>query len=310
MLTETLELRVFQCVVKHASYSKAADELDLSPSGVSKIISRLETRLGARLVQRTTRKLSLTEAGAAFHIRTGQILEGLSEAEAEIQQTTLAPRGHLRVSAPVVFGELYLAPMLDALLECYPDLSIDLSLMDRFVDLVEDGIDLAIRIGSAPDKRLGSRRLCSNHRVMVASPEYLQRRGVPKDLEDLAQHDCVLFTGFNRPREWKLVGPEGRVCIDVSGRISTNNVQVLHTTAKLGLGITVGATLAVGEALLAHELERVLCNYEFETTGIYAVYPSTRQLPSKVRSTVEFLAEQFCDPPAWDRALSGNVVGF
>ena len=309
MVTETLELTVFHCVVKHSSYAKAAEELALSPSGVSRIVSRLEERLGARLVQRTTRKLALTEAGAAFHARTAQILVDLADAEAEVQETALRPRGNLRVSAPVVFGQLFVAPLLDELLQLYPELSIELSLSDRFVDLIDEGMDLAIRIGSLSDSRLIARRLCTNHRVLVASQAYLDRRGVPSHPSELADHECVLFTSFARPREWKLHGPEGPVTVSVSGRMASNNADVVATAAKRGLGITVGATLVVGPSLKAGELVRVLSDWVFENTSVFALYPSGRQLSTKVRATVDFLAEHLKDPPSWDRQLIG-VPGF
>lgn len=310
MPVETLALTVFHCVVRHSSYAKAAEELGLSPSGISRIITRLEEQLGARLVQRTTRKLSLTEAGAAFHARTVQVLVDLTDAEEEIQQTTLRPRGHLRVSAPVVFGQYYIAPLLDQLLERYPELTIDLSLIDRMVDLVDEGLDLAIRIGSLSDSRLIARRLCTNHRVIVAAPSYLQRRGEPQHPLDLAEHDCLLFTGFARPREWRLIGPEGAISVNVNGRVASNNPAVLTASAKHGLGITFGATLLAGSALLSGELVRVLKDWEFEQTGIFAVYPSARQLSTKVRAAVDFLAENLQDPPQWDRDLAGRVPGF
>jgi DNA-binding transcriptional LysR family regulator len=309
MVTETLELTVFHCVVKHSSYAKAADELGLSPSGVSRIVTRLEERLGARLVQRTTRKLSLTEAGTAFHARTAQILVDLADAEAEVQMTAVKPRGTLRISAPVVFGTHHLAPMIGELLGKYPELNLDVALTDRMVDLVEEGLDLAIRIGSLADSRLIARRLCGNHRVLVASPAYLDRRGVPQQLDDLANHDCILFTGFARPREWKLIGPEGPVSVNVSGRVASGNVQVLSEAAKQGVGITMGATVTVGSSLLSGELVRVLSNYEFEPTAIFVVYPSARQLSTKVRAVVDFLADKIKDPPVWDRALFGKVPG-
>jgi len=309
MVTETLELTVFHCVVKHSSYAKAAEELALSPSGVSRIVSRLEERLGARLVQRTTRKLSLTEAGAAFHSRTLQVLLDLADAEAEVQETSLRPRGNLRVSAPVVFGQQFIAPLLDGLLQAFPELTIELSLTDRFVDLIDEGMDLAIRLGSLPDSRLIARRLCNNHRVLVASASYLERRGVPSHPSELAEHDCVLFTSLARPREWKLLGPEGPVTVSVSGRVASNNAEVAAYSAKRGHGITVGATVIVGAALRSGELVRVLSDWEFENAGIFAVYPSARQLSTKVRATVDFLAQHLKDPPSWDQLLVG-VPGF
>jgi DNA-binding transcriptional LysR family regulator len=310
MVTETQEMLVFQAVAKHASYAKAAVELGLSPSGVSRVVSRLEERLGARLVQRTTRKLSLTEAGTSFHLRTSQILADLAEAEAEVQKAAMRPKGTLRVTASVVFGQLYLAPLIGELLHQYPDLSVDMVLANRFVDLIEEGMDLAIRIGSLADSRLVARRLCNNRRVLVASPAYLARAGTPETVEDLARHQFVLFTAFARPAEWKLCGPDGPLSISVAGRVATDNAEALITMAKQGLGITVGATLAVAPALLSGQLVRVLPRYQFEQTAVFAVYPSARQLSTKVRAAVDFLAKKLVDPPLWDQTLDGKVAGF
>jgi DNA-binding transcriptional LysR family regulator len=297
-------------VVKHASYARAAEELSLSASGVSRIVTRLEERLGARLVQRTTRKLALTEVGAAFHARTSQIMVDLAEAEAEVQKTALQPKGTLRLTAPVVFGHLHLAPMLGELLHQFPQLSIDLALTNRFVDLIEEGMDLAIRIGQLADSRLIARRLCTNHRVLVASPGYIAQWGTPECPEDLVRHQCVLFNGFPKPAEWKLVGPNGMATVSIAGRVATNNVETLTAAAKQGLGITVGATLSVGPALLSGELVRVLSDYEFEPSAVFAVYTSARQLSTKIRATVDFLIEKFADPASWDQQLRGKVPGF
>jgi DNA-binding transcriptional LysR family regulator len=310
MLKDTQELSVFHCVVRHSSYVKAAEELELSPSGVSRIVSRLEARLGARLVQRTTRKLSLTEAGQSFHARTSQVLVDLAEAEAEVQDVTLRPRGKLRMTAPVVFGQRHVAPLLTQLFSRYPDLSIDLSLVDRFVDLVDEGLDLALRIGALADSMLIARRLCTNRRVLVAQAEYLKKHGVPQRPDDLRNHECILFTGFARPRDWNLMGPEGPASVTVSGRLASNNLDVLTTAAKRGLGITIGATLSVGSALLSGELVPVLPGFEFEPTAIFAVYPSARQLSTKVRAALDFFSEHLRDPPIWDRQLRGHVAGF
>lgn len=309
-MAETMELVVFHCVVKHASYAKAADELALSPSGISRIVSRLEERLGARLVQRTTRKLSLTEAGAAFHERTAQILVDLADAEADLRETTLRPRGTLRVTAPVAFGQLHVAPLFEGLLLQYPELQLDLSLTDRFVDLLDEGLDLAIRVGALSDSRLVAKRLCANHRILVAHPAYLDRRGTPVRPADLAEHDCLVFTQFARPREWRLIGPKGAVSVTVNSRIASNNPLVLTESAKRGFGITLAATLSAAPALLSGELVRVLPTYEFEPSAIFALFPSARQLSTKVRAALDFLAQQLKDPPSWDASLKGRVPGF
>ncbi|MFZ5893816.1 MAG: LysR family transcriptional regulator [Myxococcota bacterium] len=309
-MADILELEVFHCVVKHGSYVKAAEELALSPSGVSRVVTRLEEKLGARLLQRTTRKLALTEAGSAFYARTAQVLIDLAEAEAEVREATLRPRGTLRLTASVVFGQLHVAPLLEGLMRQYPELSIDLSLTDRFVDLIDEGFDLAIRIGALSDSQLVARRLCSNHRVLVAAPSYLERHGMPAHPNDLAQHQCLGFTNFARPREWRLQGPSGPVTVGINPRFATNNPVALTEVAKRGLGITVGATLAVAPALLTGELTRVLPEYEFEPSAMFAMYPSARQLSTKVRATVDFLAQRLRDPPVWDRSLQGRIPGF
>lgn len=309
MTTEIQELRVLHGVAKHLSCAKAAKELGLTPSGVSRIITRLEDRLGVKLVHRTTRSIRLTEVGEAFHARTLQVLSDLGEAEDEVRNTRLRPRGTLRVSAPVVFGQLYLVPLLDVLLERYPEMSIDLSLMDRFVDLVHEGVDLAIRIGALTDSRLIARRLCTNQRVLVASPKYLSERGTPEHPRELAHHDCLQFTGFER-RHWHLHGPEGPLLVPVSGRVASNNVEALATSARKGIGITFGATLAVGESLRSGELVRVLPEWVFEPTAVFVVFPSALKQSPKVRATVEFLAEHLPEPPRWDRDLSDRVAGF
>ncbi len=310
MVTETNELMVFHSVVKHSSFAKAAEELALSPSGVSRIVTRLEERLGVRLVQRTTRSLSLTEAGSAFHARASQILEDLMDAEAEVQKATAQPRGNLRITASLMFGQRYVTPLLAQILARFPELSIDLSLTNRFVDIIDEGIDLAIRIGALSDSRLIARRLCANQRVLVASPSYLERRGTPSHPDELSAHDCIVYTGFAKPREWKLHGPAGPVSVSISGRVATNNIEVLDDTSKRGVGISVGPTMSAYSALLSGELVRVLPEYTFEPSAIFAVYPSARQLTTKVRAVVDFLVENFDDPPSWDRSLSGKVPGF
>lgn len=308
MPAETFELIVFSHVVKHSNFARAATELALTPSGVSKIVSRLEQRLGARLLQRTTRKLALTEAGALFYARTMQILADLKEAEAEVSASTARPRGTVRMSAPVAFGRLHIAPLLDRMLKQFPELGIDLTLTDRFVDLVEQGVDLAVRIGALPDSGLVARRLCANRRILVASPAYLERRGMPKSVSELATHECLLFTAQSRSRDWRLIGPGGPARVVANGRLCSNNAEVLLRAAREGCGVARGSTFAAAPALLAGDLVRVLAPYEFEPTAIYIVYPSARQLSRKVRAVIDTLARSFDDPPIWDRSLAERVA--
>lgn len=308
MPVETQELVVFHCVVKHSNYAKAADELGLSPSGVSRIVSRLEERLGARLIQRTTRKLKLTDVGHAFYERTTQVLNDLKDAESEVQQTIVQPKGTIRISTSVAFGQIYLAALIGRLTARYPQLKVELFLTDRFVDLIDEGIDLGIRFGVLPDSRLIARRLCANPRILVASPDYLERAGYPECPEELACHECLLFTSFSRPHEWRLIGPEGPVTVNVAGRLASNNVAALATAAEHGLGITVTATLVVSAQLANGRLMRVLPEYQFEPSAIFAVYPSARQLSTKVRAVVDFLVECFSDPLSWDNELKSSPV--
>lgn len=280
----------------------------MTPSAASRVVARLEERLGARLLQRTTRRLSLTEIGAAFYERATRVLTDLADAEAEAGSRSVSPKGLVRISAPVVFGRLHLVPTLHILATTYPDLSLELSFTDDAVDLIEDGVDLAIRIGRLTESRLVARRLCSNQRVVVASPDYLNRHGAPEHPADLADHECLIFTALRRPREWRLTrnGVVETVC--VSGRFSATNGEVVTEMAKAGMGICLGATFSVGPALRSGELVRVLPNYAFPDSGIHVVYPSGRQLSRKVTAVVDQLARQFRDPPVWDQGLLSEVA--
>jgi DNA-binding transcriptional LysR family regulator len=303
MLTDVRELSVFHSVAKHSSFSAAAGELRLTPSGVSRLMTRLETRLGVRLIERTTRRLTLTRAGAAFRDRTEHLLPALRSAELEVQQAALEPAGTLRLGAPVPFGKAFLAPLIGSLLERYPGLSIELILQDRVNDLVEEGIDLVVRIGLLKDSRLVSRRLCTNRRILVASPAYLEQHGTPEKPEDLASHVCLPCTYLVRPNEWKLIGPSRTARVGIGGGLASNNIGVLVAAAEAGQGISMGPTQSTAGALASGRLARVLPEWEFERTAIYALYPSRRQLCAKVRAAVDFLSEHFTDPPPWDEGI-------
>ncbi len=300
-LSETSELRVFASVIAHGSFARAADEHQMTPSGVSKLIARLEERLGARLLQRTTRKLSLTEAGSTFHGRALRLLHDLSEAEAEVSADRLQPRGVLRLSAPVPFGTAHVSPLIPKMAKLFPELTIDVVLTDRFVDMVDEGFDLAIRLGALADSRLIVRRLCANRRILIASRHYLKKNGTPKRPADLTGHECLIFTALSNAREWRLVGKSENVTVPVDGRIVSNNGEVLFEAIKAGHGIGLGATFLVHEALRRGQVVRVLPAYEFERASVFAVYPSARQLSSKARAAIDFFAAAFKDPPPWDR---------
>lgn len=309
-MTEILELQVLHSIAEHESWQRAAHALGSDPTKLREVLGALERRLGIPLVHETPLGVTLTAEGLAFHARTQRVLEGLADVEAQVGKRNWLPTGKVRITAPVVLGTSYVAPLLRDLRERYRDLSIELSLNDRFVDLVHENVDVAIRAGSPFDARLVARRLCVNRRVLVASPAYLAKHGTPKHPSELSQHECVLFTSFSNPQEWKLSGPEGIVTVKVRGQMSTNNGYVLNTLAEQGEGISFGATLSLAPALIAGKLVRVLPKYQMEETAIFAAYPAAEHPPLKVRAVVDFFAEHFSDPPRWDRQLDGLVPGF
>lgn len=315
-MTEILELKALHSLAKLSSWTKAADELGINRAELVQIVARLEQRLGVKLLERNgdvdgaVEQVTLTEAGLAFHARTGQALDALAKIEATLLQTPVHPSGKIRITAPVLLGQLHVAPLIGKLRQLYPELAVELSLMDRFVDLVHENVDLAIRAGSPFDKRLMTRRLCTNRRILVASPEYLREHGEPERPDDLVEHECLLFTSFANPREWRLSGPEGPVTVNVNGMVSSNAAYVVNLLAEQGEGITFGATLALAPALLDGRLVRVLPAYEMETTGIFAAYPSTDRLPTRVSAVIDFFANELTDPPLWDQTLTGKVPGF
>ncbi|MDH3595666.1 MAG: LysR family transcriptional regulator [Rhodospirillales bacterium] len=297
-------MAVFARVVETESFTRAAEELRLSKSAVSKQVSRLEDRLGVRLLNRTTRRLSLTEAGAAFY---GGCQKTLSEAEAAEQAVThlaMAPRGVLRVAAPMSFGFQHVGPALPDFLSACPELTLDLALNDRMVDLVEEGYDVAIRIGVLADSSLVARRLAPSRLVLCAAPGYLAERGRPAAPEDLARHDCASYSYRTAGPEWRFRGPDGLHRVKVSGRLAVNNGDVLLAAALGGLGVVMLPSFIAGGGLRAGGLVRVLPDWRVaEEANVYAVYPASRNLSPKVRVFVDFLAARFGEPPYWDEGI-------
>jgi DNA-binding transcriptional LysR family regulator len=296
------EMEVFVRVVQAKSFSEAARGLGLSPSAVSKQIGRLEDRLGARLLNRTTRQLSLTEIGAAFHERAERIVADIAEAERAVSHLHGAPRGQLRVNAPVAFGIDHLAPLLPGFMARNHEVSVDLSVNDRFVDLVEEGIDVAIRIGELADSSLIARRLAANRRVVCAAPDYLERRGTPASTAGLKRHNCLVYTYRQQRREWHFDGPDGHEVVTVSGDLETNNAQVLRMAALGGLGIVLLPLWLVGQDLTEGRLIEVLPQYHVPDSAIYAVWPAGRHLSPKVRAFVDHIAVEIGElAKTWER---------
>lgn len=292
---------VFCQVVENGSFTAAAERLGLSRSVVSKYISRLENRLGARLLNRTTRRLSLTEAGQAFFARSQRGLQEIEAAEAEVSSLQAAPRGRLRVNTPMSFGILHIAPALADFVDRYPEMTVEMSLDDRQVDLVEEGFDLAIRIAELPDSSLIASRLGPCRHVVCASPEYLARRGTPRLPEELRSHHALTYRYQASPNEWRFITPEGRYAsVPVSGTIEMNNSLAIREAVLRGAGITLTPTFVVGEDIKAGRLQTVLDEYRAHELSIYAVYPERRHLLPKVQAFIAFMKDRISDSPYWD----------
>lgn len=296
------DIAVFVRVVEAGGFTAAADRLGLTQSAVSKSVGRLEERLGTRLLNRSTRRLSLTEAGAALYERGRRALAEIEEAELQVARLQTEPRGILRVSAPTSFGILHVAPLLPEFLDRYPALTVDLQLDDRLTDLVEEGFDCAIRIKELGDSTLVAKRLASCRQLICASPEYLKRAGTPTTPEQLKKHQVLVYTYRAALGEWVLRGPDGKKTkIETSARFSSNSGLALVQAALNGFGIVVPPAFYVGRELRERELVSIMDDYAvLPTLGIHAVYPERRHLSPKVRAFVDFLAERIGPEPNWD----------
>ncbi|MGO9422397.1 LysR substrate-binding domain-containing protein [Roseiarcus sp.] len=294
-------LRAFVAVAEAQSFSNAARALRIAKSAVSRQVSDLETDLGARLLHRTTRSLSLTEAGRAYFERATRILADLDDANRAVGELQAAPRGRLRISAPMSFGFLHLMPALSDFMARYPDVVVDLAMNDRFVDLVNEGFDVAIRIASLPDSSLIARRLAPARRVICASPSYLSAHGAPRSPNDLKTHVCLFNSNLPSAREWRFVSPDGApLPVTVNGRLSVNNGDALRVAALRGQGLANLPTFIVGADLQSGALATVLDSFVAQDLSISAVYPHSRHLSPTVRALIDFLVERFGPEPYWD----------
>jgi DNA-binding transcriptional LysR family regulator len=284
-------MEVFARVVATGSLSSAGRELGLSPAGVSKRLRRLEETLGTRLLQRTTRQISLTETGQAYFERIGPLIAGIEEAENFVTRRSDAVRGTLKVSAPTSFGRMHIAPHIHDFMRHHPDLAINLQLSDAFVDIVGEGYDLSIRIGELTDSSLVGRKLAPVRRVLCAAPSYLAGRAEPKSLADLDGHLCL---PPHNNDTWKLEGPEGTVSFRPAGPLKTNSSEVIREAVIGGAGIALRSTWDIGHELETGKLVQVLPAYEgTRNIGIYALYASRQFLPAKIRVFIDFLVELY-----------------
>jgi len=287
------EMRAFVAVVEAGSFVRAADALDLSKTAVSRLVGDLETRLGIRLLQRTTRKLSLTPEGEVFHDRCRQLLDGVAEAEAELSAHTGEAIGQLRLNVPVTFGLLHLAPLWPAFMTLHPKVVLDVTLSDRLVDLVDEGYDLAVRIARLQVSSLVSRQLTSTRLILCASPEYLRRHGTPAHPSELAQHAVIAYSLLAMGDQWEFEGPIGPISVKVTPRMRTNSGDTCCAAALQHQGIVLQPSFLVATHLASGALVEVLPQYRSIELGIYAVYPTRKHLTPKVRALIDFLVEAF-----------------
>jgi DNA-binding transcriptional LysR family regulator len=285
------EMRVFAAVVDAGSFVGAADELAVSKAAVSRIVSDLEARLGVRLLHRTTRRLSLTAEGEVFVDRCRELLAAVDEAEAEVSERSGHAVGVLKVSAPVSYGILRLAPLWGGFLAAHPQIELDITLSDRVVDLVDEGFDLAVRIARLESSSLVSRRLATTRMVLCASPKYLRKHGMPRHPGDLVNHTVLAYSLLAVGNTWVFEGPEGPVAVKVRPRMHTNSGDTCRAAALQHQGIVLQPSFLVGDDVAAGTLVELMPGYRSHEMGVYAVYPSRKHLLPKVRLLIDYLAE-------------------
>jgi DNA-binding transcriptional LysR family regulator len=288
-----LEMQSFSAVVDAGSFVKAAEALGLPKAAMSRYVADLEARLGVRLLHRTTRRLSLTEEGEVFYARAKELLAGVDEAEAEITSRSGAPGGLLRINAPLTFGILHLAPLWGVFRSQYPMVSLDITLADRMVDLVDEGYDVAIRIATLPSSTLVSKRLATTRMVLCASPHYLAVHGEPVQPAELASHAVISYTYWSTKDEWHFEGPQGPVSVKTQPCIHTNSGDTCRAAALAHQGIILQPSFLVGGDLASGTLVELMPQFHSIDIGIYAVYPTRKHVAPKVRVLIDFLVDHF-----------------
>ncbi|MFK5984898.1 MAG: LysR family transcriptional regulator [Pseudomonadota bacterium] len=296
------EMRTFVTVVKQGSLSAAANKLDIANSAISRRLVDLEQRLGVQLLNRTTRRINITESGQQFYRYCQRILADLKEAEQLVSSEQAQLQGTIRLAAPLSFGIKHLAPVLDDFLKLHKSLNLEIDLNDRLLNLMDEEVDLAIRIGQLDDSSYKARRLAPVKRVICASPDYLEKNGTPKKIEDLKKHISLNYSNISESESWQFFAADGvKQSIQVPHRIRANNGDFLLKGAIDGLGIIATPSFISYEAIKQGKLIAILKDYKLPQIAIYAIYPEQRHLPKRVRLLIDYLVEKFGDSPYWDR---------
>lgn len=293
--------RMFVAVAETGSFTAAAAKLGTSSGQASKLVSRLEADLDVRLLNRTTRAVSPTEAGVAYLERLRPLLEEFDNLDMSMRNISQTPRGHLRLTAPLTFGALELAPALNDFALQYRDIELDVSFTDRLVNLVDEGFDAAIRVGRPMSSSLIARKLCEVRIFPVASPDYLARHGVPVAPTDLARHECILDTNLKDPNRWPLRDSDkDPAAFPVTGRLRYSNAEACLSAAEAGLGLAFVPSFVSGSAIAAGRVKPVLMRFEPAPLAVHTLYPHNRHLAAKVRALVDFLVARYRGKPSWE----------
>ena len=297
-MTIPSEMTAFVRAVELGGFSTAARDMGLTPSAISKLVTRLEDRLGVRLLNRTTRKLALTPEGEAYFHRSQRILADIHEAENEVARFRARPKGLLRINVGTAFGMHQLTPALPEFLAANPEVQIELTVTDRVVDLIEEGADLGLRLGTLPDSSLVARKICDVERVVCASPAYLRKHGVPKRPEDLARHNCLAISYSPSLRRWPFASGDGVRHVEVAGNVSANSAESLLQLALLGVGIIRLSDAILGEPIRDGRLVALLQDiHHAEPVPLHAVYPQGRHRSPRVAAMIDFLVARFGTAP-------------
>jgi DNA-binding transcriptional LysR family regulator len=292
--------RMFAAVMETGSFTSAATKLGTTSGQASKLVSRLESSIGVRLLNRTTRAVSPTEAGQAYFDRLRPLLDEFDNLDAAMRDVTQAPRGRLRLTAPLTFGELELTPILNDFALRWPEIALEVNFSDRVVNLVDEGFDMAIRVGRPDDSSMIARKLCDVRIIVVAAPDWLRAHGEPQTPQQVAANACILDTNFREPERWQFDIDGTLVAVPVRGRLRYSNAQACLNAAEAGLGLACVPSFVAADALRAGRVRQVLRQFEPEPFGIHALYPHSRHLAAKVRVLVDFLAERYRGTPPWD----------